>query len=112
MTTQTGLLQLVGPQGSHYFSSTVTDDAWKNTLDKVATSSHLGEVMEGKVITHFKGQYAAGAGVWRIRNRVTNEIIAVGPCEIIKGEHLHPLEKPLTVSRDWTVDIFTVATPT
>jgi hypothetical protein len=107
MTTQTALMELRGPQGSRKFSATATDAAMTEITSTTGTLS-LGDTnLRGKLITHAVGQFAAGLGLGRVRDKVTNEIKAHIFMDVIGEEIARPLMTPFVVGENDILEAYT-----
>ena len=78
MSTQAGVAKCSGPAGGRSYALTATDGTWNNQLVTVTGSAQLGFAQQGRVINCVQVQYTAGSGVWRIKNRVTQQTKAFG----------------------------------
>jgi hypothetical protein len=107
MTTQTGTVTLHGPNRAYKMTATCTDDAWNELLDGV-NGLHLFDVAKGQPFTGYVGNYAAGSGIFRIRNTQTNQIKCMGCIGVIsKGLEILPLIRPFTVQENDVIECFT-----
>lgn len=79
MVTQAVVLALGGPgnQGGRLFSGDA-ENAEYTAINSTTGSAELGFAMKGQTIDNVAGFYAAGSGVWVIRNRVTQQIDRAG----------------------------------
>ena len=112
MTTQTTIIALQGPGGgvpgtssARRFTATSTDAAVNEQLSSVGTLS-LYKVMKGATITHAAGQFAAGIGIGRIRNTVTNKVKCHIIMDVIGEEIYRPLDKPVVVEDNDIVEVY------
>lgn len=80
MTTQAVIAKVSGSSGGRSYSVTATDGTWNNQLATVTGGAQLGFAQTGRVVNCVQVQYTAGSGVWRIKNRVTQQTKAFGFC--------------------------------
>lgn len=78
MTTQAVVAKVSGMSGGRSYQVTATDGTWNNQLTTVTGAAQLGFAQTGRVINCVQVQYTAGSGVWRIKNRVTQQTKAFG----------------------------------
>jgi hypothetical protein len=78
LTTQAVVAKIGGSQGSRSYLVTATDGTWNNQLVTQTGGAQLGFAQTGRVINAVQVQYTAGSGVWRIKNRVTQQTKAFG----------------------------------
>jgi len=66
---------------SRSFSDTATDDKWdQNLMLSTNSSQNLGLEMAGVTVTWISCTYTNGAGLWRLRDSVTNKVERWGFC--------------------------------
>ena len=83
-----------------------TDDAWTELVDGV-NSLKLFEIAKGLSFNQYVGNYAAGSGMFRIRNTFNNQIKCMGALGVIsKGLEMLPLLRPFTVADGDTIEAF------
>ena len=108
MTTQATKCTLHNANNSKalLFTKTNTDDAWGEMVDSVDSLS-LYDKLKGTTVTHFTGNYTAGAGIFRIRNTVTSEIKALECLDMVKGATRRPLLRPVLITDNDVLEVFT-----
>lgn len=111
MTTQTVYAQVHGPRGGMDYTATCTDDAWTELKSGTGTLS-LYETLLGYPINQVLGSYAAGGGMVRVRNTVTNRVKMIEPLPIVTEERTGFLDQPFVVENYDILEAFTEAVPT
>lgn len=108
MTTQVARFGLygTGPSPGRIMSATCTDDAFTEITSLTGTLK-LDDVMKGTRITHASGQYAAGQGIGRIRNSVTNKVKGYIMMDVIGEERYRKLIRPITVEENDVLEAYT-----
>jgi hypothetical protein len=114
LTTQAVALTLSGSgnQGGRLFSGTATDGAY-TAINSTTGTAELGFAMRGSTISNVSGVYAAGSGLWVIRNRVTQQIDRSGMMGKTGGvsSEGYPIA-PLVINQNHILQVFTLAAGT
>lgn len=114
MTTQAVSFALsgAGNQGGRLFSGTATDGAF-TAINTTTGTAELGFAMRGKTINNVSGFYAAGSGVWVIRDRVTQQIARAGMMfkDAASSAQGYPI-KPITINQNHILQTYTLAAGT
>jgi hypothetical protein len=114
MTTQAVALTLGGPgnQGGRLFSGTATDSAY-TAINTTTGNAELGFGMKGQTVSNVAGVYAAGSGLWVIRNRVTQQIDRAGMLSKTgsMSPDGYPIQ-PLVINQNHILQVFTLAAGT
>ena len=97
-----------GSKGGSEFALSCTETAWGELLDAVSGLS-IGEVMAGKDIKGFSGQYAAGTGLVRLRNTQTNQVKFMGLLNITNAYVTQYLRQPVVVDQFDVLEAMTQA---
>jgi len=106
----TGYVSLHGPNGGTVFDVTEVQDSWAEMVD-IANNLSLYDILKGKRINQYIGEYSTGAGFVRVRNRVTNQIKMLEPMTILTmGATRYVMD--FTVEVDDVLEEFWVTPPT
>jgi len=106
VTTQVARFGINGPGWGRIMQVTATDDIFNAVPSLVGTLS-LDDVGLGMTITHASGQFAAGQGIGRVRNSVTNEIKGYMLMDVIGEERYRPLRKPIKIAENDVLEAYT-----
>ena len=113
MTSQAVTGGVWGKAGGRDFSATSTDGSFTNAMTTVTGSAQLGEAMKNQTIDHICIDYAGGASVWKIVNRVSQQVQRQGFCFVTYQSDPSQANIPAyTVQLDDILQVFTVAVPT
>jgi len=114
MSTQAVVFALGGPgnQGGRLFSGTATDGAY-TAINTTTGDAELGFGMKGQTVDNVAGFYAAGSGVWVIRNRVTQQIDRAGMLYKTGtvSQQGYPIQ-PIVINQNHILQTYTLAAGT
>jgi hypothetical protein len=114
MSTQAVAFALGGPgnQGGRLFSGTATDAAY-TAINSTTGTAELGFAMKGQTIDNVAGYYAAGSGLWVIRNRVTQQIDRAGMMYKTGtvSQQGYPIQ-PIVINQNHILQVYTLAAGT
>jgi hypothetical protein len=114
MSTQAVTLALSGPgnQGGRLFNGTATDAAY-TAINSTTGAAELGFAMKGQTVSNLSGAYAAGSGVWVIRNRVTQQIDRSGMLSLVgtNSAEGYPII-PIVINQNHILQVYTLAAGT
>lgn len=106
MTTQTATVGLLSEKGgSRLFEATATDATFTELTSKTGTLSAY-DVVKGKTFTHAMGEFAAGLGLARVRNTITNKVKGYIILDVIGEGIYRKLKRPITIGDNDIVEAY------
>jgi len=114
LTSQAVVLALGGKanQGGRLFSGTATDGSY-TAINSTTGTAELGFAMRGQTVSNVAGTYAAGSGLWVIRNRVTQQIDRAGMLSKVSAPSSegYPIQ-PIVINQNHILQVYTLAAGT
>lgn len=114
MTTQAVAITLsgTGNQGGRLFSGTATDGSY-TAINSTTGDAELGFAMRGQTVSNVAGVFAAGSGLWVIRNRVTQQIDRAGMLSTTGAASAtgYPIQS-ITINQNHIFQVYTLAAGT
>jgi len=105
MTDQTATVFVYGPTGGRKFSATATDATY--TEITTATGTHSAyKVMAGQTITHYQAEFAAGLGIFRVRNIKSNVVKGYGVMDVIGEMRYRRFNKPIRLEQNDIIEAY------
>jgi hypothetical protein len=86
-------------------SATATDATYTEITSATGTLS-LYKVAPRQVLTHYMAEYAAGLGIFRIRNTASNKVKGYGVMDVLGEMRYRRFRKPITVEQNDIVEAY------
>lgn len=109
MTTQAASAVIGNGRESYSFTATATDGTWTGLTSEIGSAA-LGVLIPGVTVNFVMAQYTAGCGVWRIRDTISNQIVAQN-FMTASGYSWMPesrMIKPVRVAQNHALEVYTL----